>query len=62
MSKNENPRICGQNIIVKIPHDLLKEVNELWPKAQCFSRNEFIRRALWAEVFRTKAVLAGGPS
>lgn len=44
--------------MVKIPKDLLAELDELWPRAQCTSRNEFIRRALWAEVHKVKGRLA----
>ncbi len=50
MAKVGKPGFEGQEVLVKIPKDLLAEVDELWPRAQCTSRNEFIRRALWRAV------------
>ena len=58
MAKVGKPGFEGQEVLVKVPKDLLAEVDELWPRAQCTSRNEFIRRALWEEVRRTKAKMA----
>ena len=54
MSKIGRPGIDGQEVIVKLPKDLLAEIDELWPKAQCVSRGDFIRRALWEKVQRVK--------
>ena len=62
MSKIGRPGIDGQEVLVKVPQGLLDEVDELWPKARCVSRNDFIRRALWEEVQRTKNDLAGAQS
>ncbi len=58
MGKLGRPGIDGQHVVVKLPNDLLGEVDTLWPKTQCVSRNDFIRRALWEEVNRTKAKMA----
>jgi len=60
MSKVGRPGIDGQEVLVKVPQDLLDEVDGLWPKVGSGSRNDFIRRALWEEVSRVKARLAGG--
>jgi len=57
MAKVGKPGFEGQEVLVKIPKDLLAEVDELWPKAQCTSRNEFIRRALWEKVQRVKLLM-----
>ncbi|MEM4204298.1 MAG: ribbon-helix-helix domain-containing protein [Candidatus Methanomethylicaceae archaeon] len=46
--------IDGQEVLVKIPRDLLTEIDSLWPKSQCVSRTDFIRRALWEKVQRVK--------
>ena len=54
MNKVGRPAIEGQKVLVKLPKGLLDEVDGLWPKAQCVSRNDFIRRALWEEVSRIK--------
>jgi metal-responsive CopG/Arc/MetJ family transcriptional regulator len=62
MSKIGRPGIDGQEVLVKVPQELLDEVDGLWPKAQCVSRNDFIRRALWGAVHRAKAKLAGAPA
>ncbi len=59
MSKVGRPGIDGQEVLVKVPQELLDEVDELWPRVGSGSRNDFIRRALWEEVHRTKAKLAG---
>jgi len=60
MSKVGRPGIDGQEVLGKVPQELLDEVDELWPRVGSGSRNDFIRRALWEEVHRTKAKLAGG--
>jgi len=60
MSKVGRPGLDGQEVLVKVPQDLLDEVDGLWPKVGSGSRNDFIRRALWEEVSRVKARLAGG--
>jgi|GEM_PF-1679510 len=57
MSKVGRPGFSGQRVIVKVPKELLAEVDELWPKAQCTSRNDFIRRALWEKVQRVKLLM-----
>jgi len=57
MSKAGRPGFSGQRVIVKVPKELLAEVDELWPRAQCTSRNEFIRRALWEKVQRVKLMM-----
>ena len=57
MAKIGRPGIDGQEVMVKIPKDLLAEVDELWPRAQCTSRNEFIRLALWEKVQRVKLLM-----
>jgi len=62
MSKIGRPGIDGQEVLVKIPSDLLKELDEVWPKVGSASRNDYIRRALWEEVHRTKAKLAEVPA
>ncbi|MCX7914372.1 MAG: ribbon-helix-helix domain-containing protein [Thermodesulfovibrionales bacterium] len=48
------PGIEGQKLLVKIPKDLLAQVDEAWPKCHCISRTDFIRRALWEKVQRVK--------
>ncbi len=58
MSKVGRPGIDGQEVLVKVPQELLDEVDGLWPKVGSGSRNDFIRRALWEEVNRVKARLA----
>jgi metal-responsive CopG/Arc/MetJ family transcriptional regulator len=62
MSKSRigKPGIRGQGVLVKIPSELLAELDEVWPKVGSGSRNDYIRRALWEEVHRTKAKLAEG--
>jgi metal-responsive CopG/Arc/MetJ family transcriptional regulator len=57
MSKVGRPGFSGQRVIVKVPKELLAEVDELWPRAQCTSRNDFIRRALWEKVQRVKLLM-----
>ncbi|MEM3449342.1 MAG: ribbon-helix-helix domain-containing protein [Nitrososphaerota archaeon] len=54
MKKIGRPGIEGQKLLIKIPKDLLDRVDEAWPKSQCVSRNDFIRRALWEKVQRVK--------
>ncbi|MBC7113209.1 MAG: ribbon-helix-helix protein, CopG family [Candidatus Methanomethyliales bacterium] len=54
MVKVGKPGFDGREVLVKIPNNLLAEIDELWPRAQCTSRNEFIRRALWEKVQRVK--------
>ncbi len=56
MSKVGRPSIKGQEVLVKVPQELLDEVDGLWPKAQCVSRNDFIRRALWRAVKELKGM------
>ncbi|MEM4213930.1 MAG: ribbon-helix-helix protein, CopG family [Candidatus Methanomethylicaceae archaeon] len=54
MGKSGRPGIEGQKLLIKIPKDLLDQVDEAWPKSQCVSRTDFIRRALWEKVQRVK--------
>ncbi|MEM3675082.1 MAG: hypothetical protein QXG08_06385 [Candidatus Methanomethyliaceae archaeon] len=54
MSRYGKPGIDGQKVLIKIPRNLLTEIDSLWPKSQCVSRNDFIRRALWEKVQRVK--------
>lgn len=62
MTKVGRPGIDGQHVVVKLPNDLLGEVDSLWPKARCVSRNDFIRKALWEEVNRAKRGLVEVPA
>ena len=57
MAKVGKPGFEGQEVLVKIPKDLLKDLDEVWPKVGSASRNDYIRRALWEEVHRTKVKL-----
>ena len=57
MAKIGRPGIDGQEVMVKIPKDLLAEIDELWPKSQCVSRGDFIRRALWEKGQRVKLLM-----
>jgi hypothetical protein len=57
VGKVGRPGIEGQKLLIKIPRALLAEVDELWPRAQCTSRNDFIRRALWEKVQRVKLLM-----
>ncbi|MEM3580934.1 MAG: ribbon-helix-helix domain-containing protein [Candidatus Bathyarchaeia archaeon] len=54
MGKSGRPGIEGQKLLIKIPKDLLDQVDEAWPKSQCISRTDFIRKALWEKVQRVK--------
>ena len=54
MAKVGRPGIDGTEVLVKIQRELLAQVDEVWPKTECTSRNEFIRKALWEEVNRAK--------
>jgi len=55
MTKVGKPGFDGREVLIKIPSQLLEEVDELWPRSQCTSRNEFIRRALWRAVRDARA-------
>lgn len=50
MAKVGRPGIDGPEVLVKLQRDLLAELDEVWPKTECTSRNDFIRRALWRAV------------
>lgn len=54
MAKVGRPGIDGTEVLVKIQRELLAQVDEVWPKTECTSRNEFIRKSLWEEVNRAK--------
>jgi len=54
MVKMGRPAIEGKKIVLKVSHDLLEEVDEVWPKLGFISRNDFIRRVVWEEVQRSK--------
>ncbi|MCX8181647.1 MAG: ribbon-helix-helix domain-containing protein [Candidatus Methanomethyliaceae archaeon] len=54
VGKIGKPGIDGQKVLIKIPRNLLAEIDTLWPKPQYVSRNDFIRRALWEKVQRVK--------
>ncbi len=56
MARAGRPCIDGQEVLVKIQKGLLAEVDEVWPRTECTSRNEFIRRALWRAVKERKGM------
>ncbi|MEM3389422.1 MAG: ribbon-helix-helix domain-containing protein [Candidatus Bathyarchaeia archaeon] len=54
MGKIGRPEIEGQRVLVKIPKNLLEDIDEIWPKVGSGSRNDFIRRILWDAIQKIK--------
>lgn len=55
MPKAGRPRIEGRRVVVKLPKNLLEELDVVWPHAGSLSRNDFIRKAIWGEIQRTRS-------